>query len=121
MYTPDLIIGTKTYALTSQRALSSIRSDASQPVTAPKTITISHENAKNLRRSSAVILDDTIIVSTAGAVVPVKDNIKVLLKVQFNPFGGRTTTTADINAAIAQLVAFLGVPANITKLLNQES
>lgn len=121
MYASDITLGTSTFALTTQRPLSSVRSNASAPVSEPKTLTISHENANSGRRSSVVILDDVKIVSTAGALVPVKDTVKLLVKVQYNPFGGRTTTTADINSLITQLIAFLNTPANVTKLLNQES
>jgi len=121
MYTSAITIGTKTYDLQSQRTLSSTRGDASRAVGEPRSLTISHENAKNGRRSSVIIFDDTKIVSVAGASVPVVDNVRVLLKVQFAPSGGRTTTAADINELLTQLTTFLGTPANITKLLNQES
>lgn len=121
MYASDITIGTKTYNLQSQRTLSSVRSDASRPVGEPRLLTISHENAKNGRRSSVIILDDTKIVSVAGASVPVTDNVRLLLKAQFSPFGGRTTTADDINDLLTQLITFMGDPANVAKLLNQES
>lgn len=121
MYASDITIGTKTYSLQSQRTLSSVRSDATRSVSEPRLLTISHENAKNGRRSSVIIIDDNKVVSIAGANVPVSDNVRVLLKVQFAPSGGRTTTTADINELLTQLTTFLGTPANVTKLLNQES
>lgn len=121
MYTADITLATKTFALTTQRTLSSVRSMAGEPVSEPNYLTISHENANSGRRSSVVILEDVKVVSAAGAVVPVKDSLKMMFKVQYNPFSGRTTTEADITAMVAQLVAFINTPANITKLLNQES
>ena len=121
MYDSDIVLDTtKTYSLTTTRPLSSVRSDAAQPVSEPNLLTISHENANSGRRSSVVIFDDTKVVASAGE-IPVTDNIRLMLKVQYNPFSGRTTSTADINQQIVELVDFLSVPANVTKLLNQES
>lgn len=121
MFTSDITLNTHVYSLTSQRTTSSTRRDSAQPVSEPNELSIAHETAKNGRVSTAVILDDTKIVSVPGATVPVKDTVRVLFKVQYNPFGGRTTNATDIALAIADLVSFLNTPANITKLLNQES
>lgn len=121
MYTPDITLEGQTYALQSQRTNSSVRSDASQPVSEPNTLTISHEKAKNGRVSSAVILDDTKIVSTAGATIPVADTVKVLLKIQYNPVGGRIDNDTVVENLVAQIVAFASNASNIDKLLNQES
>lgn len=120
MYTTDITLGTNVYSLTTQRINASIRSDAAQPLSEPNTLTISHENAKNGRRSSVVIFDD-IKVLTSSSTLPLQDNVKVMLKVQFNPLGGRTTNEADINALLADLVSFISEPTNVTKFLNQES
>lgn len=120
MFAQDIIINTKTYSLRSQRATSSVRSDATRSITAPKTVTISHEVAKSARVSSAVMIDDKVVVTSAAGVTS-SDTIRALLKIQYNPYSGRTTTNADIKAAIADLVAFLGVTANVDKIINQES
>jgi hypothetical protein len=121
MFLPDITLDTtKVYSLVTQRALSSVRSNAAQPLTEPNTLSISHENANNGRRSSVVIFDDTKVVVTAGE-LPITDVVRVLFKVQFNPFSGRTTTAEDIAQLIVELSDFLSVPANMTKLLNAES
>lgn len=120
-YSPDITIGTDTYSLQSQRTNASVRSDAAQEVSEPNLLTISHENAKNGRRSSVVILDDTNIVSSVDATIPVADTIRTMFKVQYNPLGGRTDNETTIKAEIAKLVIFLGDVSNIDKMLNQET
>lgn len=120
-YSPDITLGTDVYSLQSQRTNASVRSDAAQPISEPNLLTISHENAKNGRRSSVVIIDDTKIVSTANATIPVADTVRAMFKVQFNPLGGRTDNEAAINAAVTQLIAFLSDASYVDKLLNQES
>ena len=121
MYTPDITLGTQTYSLQAQRANSSVRSDASQPLSEPNTLTISHELAKSGRYSTAVMLDDTKIVSLVGATTPVPDTVRTMFKLQYNPLAGRTDVDADITNAIAQLIVFLSDPTNVDKLLNKES
>lgn len=118
MFTPDITIGTKTYSLTTQKPLGSIRSDAAAALSNPRQLTISHELSKT-KRSSVVIVSDTLSVPVTGA-LPATDSIRVMLKLQYDPFAGRTTTEADVKAAIDELVAFLTV-ANVDKILNLES
>jgi len=119
-FSPDITLDTQVYSLQAQRTNSSIRSDASQPLSEPNLLTISHENAKNGRRSSVVILDDTVVISPDG-LNPTPDTIRLMLKLQFNPLGGRTDNEAVINALITQLSAFMADSTFVTKLLNQES
>jgi hypothetical protein len=119
MFTPDITLNTKTYSLTSQRTASSLRSDASQPVAEPRTITISHENVKSGRRNSVIILEDVVTINSGTTIA--NDSLKVMFKLSYNPFSGRTTTEADIAAFITELVEFINTPANVAKLLNQES
>lgn len=118
MFTPDLVLGTATYSLTAQRVNSSIRGDASQPLSEPNLLTISHENAKNGRRSSVIILDDTKIV---GGTTIVPSTVRTLLKLQFNPLEGRTDIETALAAQIAEVVEFLSNPALVAKILNQET
>lgn len=119
MYTSDLLIGVDTFSRTVTRPTSSTYSDNNQSLSNPRLLTISHETAKNARVSSAVILDDTETVVVGNSMAA--DNIRVLLKVSYNPLGGRTDLTTKVKGAIAQLIAFAQVENNITKLLNKES
>lgn len=119
MFATDLTINTRTYNLIAQRATSSVRSDATQPLSEPNTLTISHENVKSGRRNSVVILEDQKTISNGTAII--NDSMKIMVKVSYNPFSGRTDIGVDLENLRAELVAFLSVPANFTKLLNQES
>lgn len=120
MFTPDITIGTDVFALRSQRSNSSDRSDTNQSISEPRVLTISHEKAKNNRVSSVVFIDDQKLVQI-GSSVPQLDNIRVLVKLQYNPLSGRLTTEADVKLALTQLLTFLAVEANVDKLLNLES
>jgi len=120
-YSADITLLTNTYSERSRRDYASVRSNASEPLSEPNLLTLSHETAKNGRVSSVVIFDDTKIVSLAGASLTTTDTVRTMFKVQYNPLGGRTDNEAAINAAIAELIAFLGVADNVSKLLNQET
>lgn len=119
MFSPDILIGTDTFSRTITRPTSSVYSDNNQPLTNPRTLQISHETAKSARVSTAVILDDTQTVTIGNTTSP--DNVRVLLKVNYNPLGGRSNLTGVVKEAIAELLAFAQVESNITKLLNKES
>lgn len=121
MFLPDITINTNVYSLQSQRTLSSVRSDSARSVSEPKLLTISHEIIKSGRIATAVMVDDTKIVSLPGAVVPTSDTVRAFVKIQYNPLMGRLTLEADIAAAIADVVAFLSDPTYVDKLLNRES
>lgn len=119
MFTNTITLGTTNYDLVSQSPYRSMRSDATQPVNAPATLTISHEVAKNGRRSSVVILDDNAVINSGTLIT--KDSIKAQFKIQFNPYSGRADIESTIGNLITQLSAFLAVPANVDKFLNLES
>jgi hypothetical protein len=118
-YSNDITLGTVVYSLRSQRTNSTVRSDATQATTEPSLLTISHEIAKNGRVSSAVIFDDTKVV-TSSETTPVVSTDKAVFKFQFNPLDGRTDHSTVFNALCDQLVAFLSVQDNRDKLINQE-
>lgn len=120
MYASDITLGTTLYSLRTQRVNSSVRADPTQNLKEPKTLTISHDVAGSGRVSSAVILDDIAVVQI-GASSPQSDAVRVMLKLQYNPLSGRADIEATVAAQLAELVAFMGTPANITKLLNRES
>jgi hypothetical protein len=121
MYATDITLATNTYSLKTQNPNNSIRSDASQPVSEPNTLTISHEYAKSGKQSSVVIFDDKKLVSLPGATVPVADQVRTMFKIQFNPLAGRTDIEAVITQQVAELTAFLADSGNIDKLMNGES
>lgn len=120
MYTPDITIGTNVYSLVQQRTNSSLRSDPSTGILNPLLLTISHEQAKNGKVSSVVILDSEVTVDSTTA-LPVSDNIRLQFKVQYNPNSGRTDTAVELERLRALLVTFIDNPANIAKLLNKET
>lgn len=119
MFTPDITIGTDVYSRIVTRPTSAVYSDNDQSLTNPRTLQISHETAKSARVSSAVILDDTMTVTVGNTTVP--DNVRVLLKVSYNPLGGRVDLSGVVKNTIAQLSEFIQDEGNITKLLNKES
>lgn len=119
MFANTITLGSSNYDLISQMPYRSTRSVAGKPVNEPSTLTISHEVAKNGRRSSVVILDDNAVINSGTLVT--KDSIKAQFKVQFNPYSGRADIETTIGDLITELTAFLAVPANIDKFLNLES
>lgn len=119
MFANTLTLNSKNYDLVSQNPYRSMRSDSSKPVNEPTTLTISHEVAKNGRRSSVVILDDNAVINSGTMIT--KDSIKAQFKIQFNPYSGRADIEAKINELIVELTDFVSVPANIDKFLNLES
>lgn len=119
MFSSDITLNTKAFSLAAQRTQSSLRRVSTRPVSAPLELNIAHETAKSGRVSTAVYIDDVAVVQV-GSSAAVKDTVRVLVKLQYNPMSGRTTTNADIKSAVADIVSFLST-ANIDKLLNQES
>lgn len=120
MFNQDITLNGKIYSYTGHVSpRTSVRSDAARPVSDPSLLTISHEIGKNNVRSTAVILDDSKSVVLGDKLS--QDRIRVFVKVQYNPFGGRTDTEATIASLITQLSEFLAVPDNQDKLVNLES
>jgi len=111
-------LGTEDFAKTVERPTSSERAVAGLTVGNNVKLTISHETSKTGIRSSAIILDDTDLVTGAGDPVPA--NNRLLLKLQFNPLSGRTDATAVIVAQRARLVAILADDALWAKFINSE-
>lgn len=118
MFTSDITIGSQTFSAVTSYGSSTIRRKTGEPVSEPTDLTISHEVAKNGRVSSAVIIDDVKVVSDTNGIVT--DNVRALVKLQYNPASGRSTLDADIRALIDDLVTFLGVAGNVDKLVNRE-
>lgn len=119
MFLNELTLGTDTFAKQSVRPLSATYADNNQQLNNPRTLTISHEVGKSGQVSSAVILDDALSIPVGNSLV--NDRIRVLHKIQYNPFGGRTELGAAIKAAVFQLADFVSDDANLSKILNKES
>jgi hypothetical protein len=119
MFTPTITLGAVAYDLVTQNPYRSMRFDATQSLASPNSLTISHETAKTGTRSSVLIFEDIDVLSTSTSII--KDSVKTQFKCTFKPLSGRADIEAVINAHIVQLQAFLAVPENITKFLNQES
>lgn len=118
MFSPNLTAKSRTYTLRAQRMSSSVRGDATQLVSEPRLLTISHETAKNGKVASVMMIDDTAVVSNGTTVS--SDTIRILFKIQYNPLSGRTDIETVINSAIEELKELLSTE-NTTKLLNKES
>lgn len=119
MFTSDITIGSNTFSKTVTRPTSASYADNNQTLSNPRILQISHETAKSGRVSSAVILDDTANITVGSNLIA--SNVRVLVKISYNPLEGRADLTAAIKAAILDLNTFLGADANVTKLLNKES
>lgn len=120
MYTSDITIGTNTYSLTTQRASSSVRSDASQPLESPVMLNVGHEVGK-LGRVSTVVYLDSMETLTGEDGIPKDDTVRAQFKIQYDPTLGRVGLETEIERLRDQLIAFLGDATNWTKLLNKES
>lgn len=120
MLLPDISTTTPiaTFSLVSQRATSSLRSDAAQPVDEPRTLTVSHEVQTNGKVSTAVFLDDVGNVSSITNAM--SSSVRVLLKFQYNPLEGRTDLDTVVPELITQLVEILESPNFVDKLMNKE-
>lgn len=117
MLDANIVTLTSTYNLTTTRPTSSIRSDSAKPLDNPRVMTVSHDIAKSGRVSSVVYIDDTLTTVVAG--VASSSNVRVQLKLSYNPLEGRTDIASDIAVIYAELKEFL-TPANLTKILNKE-
>lgn len=113
-------LGTKTYQTTQSYPTSTIRSEGSSGVNVNDLMTVSHEKIKSSGKVSSVLIFDHTIVPTATDVCTSESSIRALLKVQFDPLDGRTTTEADITTLLEQIAAFIAVPDNVSRFLNQE-
>jgi len=123
MFATDITINTNTYSLITQRANSSVRSDASTGLDNPNTLTISHEESKTGRVSSVVILDSEAVVPCQDActTAPSVDNIRLMMKIQYNPLNGRTDTATEIERLRVLLSTFVNDSASFAKIINKES
>lgn len=123
-YPSDITIGLDVYALQTQRATSSVRSDSTRPLDKPRTLFIGTETAKSGRKSSLVKFVSSEVIpcdATCNVTTPTTDNVEIQFKVVRNPSSGRATTQAEIDALLAQALAFLSDATNVTRLLNSES
>jgi hypothetical protein len=106
----------KTYSLTSITNGKSVRADATAPLGEPRTLVISHQSTS---RSFGTV--DRHLVGFDETVSGTAPNPDVVTKVQLVIEVPRETiTAAQVKDVIARLVTFLGVGANIDKLLNSE-
>ena len=120
MLNQDITLGTSVYSLITQRATSSLRSDASRALDLPVSLTVAHETASSGRISSAAYLDSDEVVEDANG-VPSTDTVRVMLKLQYNPLSGRTTTETELLRLRDQVIAFISDATNWDKMLNKES
>lgn len=123
MLPSDIILDTNTYALRTQRLNSSVRADVNRDLAKPVTLTISHETAKSGRVSSVVIFDSAEVIDCDAScnLTPTTDNIRMQVKLQYNPLSGRVATEAEIERLYEQVQLFLTDNALWVRFLNQES
>jgi hypothetical protein len=94
-----------------------VRSDASQDVTSPNLLVVSHEEAKSGRVNTVAYLDYSRIVDLD---TNQEDNVRTQFKFSYNPKLGFPNIEAIVTEQIAQLQSFL-TAANVAKLFNKES
>ena len=123
MFNTDIVINTNTYNLISQRTTSSVRSDASTGLANPNTLTISHETNKAGRVSSVIILDSEEVVACQDAcsTAPTLDNIRMMMKIQYNPLSGRIGIDTELERLRVLLSTFTADAASWAKFINKES
>lgn len=119
MFSNELHLGSDVFAKQSVRPLSATYADNNQQLDNPRTLIISHDVGKSGQVSSAIIFDDVLSIPIGNTLV--NDRIRVLFKIQFNPFGGRPGLAAAIKASVADLVNFVNDDENLSKILNKES
>lgn len=116
----DLTVGTNTYSLVTTRANASIRSDATQPVSTPVFLQISHETAKDGSVQSVVIIDRVYDTPCVINGVPKQGKVRGQFKLAYNPTDG-----ADIESFLTfvrdEITAIIGDSTNFTKFKNKES
>lgn len=123
MFASTVTQNARSYVETSRKDNSTIRRIAGLPDNEAVSLTISHENAKNGVRSSVIIIDNSKAIGFKADGTPIIDTARVMFKLQYKPLTGRTDTTADLSAAMYDIVAVLTADsaAGFTKLINQES
>jgi len=120
MFATDITLvgtsGSKTYSLQSITGGRSTRSDATAPLGEPRVLVISHQPANRSYGTvdrHLVRFDETI-----SGVAPASD---VVVNVNLTVEVPRETATAtQVKDVLSRLTAFLGVGANVDKLLNNE-
>lgn len=120
----DIILDTdKTYSRILTGRTSGKWSDVSQNVDSPKTLTISHETAKNGRVNSVIIVDSSLpnICETTCATDPASSTIKAQFKLSYNPIEGYTDIDVALTGIIDLLMEVVNDPARIAKLKNKEA
>lgn len=119
MFQNELYLGSDVFAKQSVRPLSATYADNNQQLNNPRTLTISHEVGKSGQVSTAIILDDVLSIPIGNSLV--NDRIRVLHKIQYNPFGGRPGLAEAIRASVRDLANFVCDDENLSKILNKES
>lgn len=122
-FSNDITLDTHTFSNILRVGKRGVYRDAAAPLDKPATLTISHETTKSGRLSSAVIidLDEVIPCSDTCSTVPVADNIRMLVKLSYNPLAGRADLPTDLALIKAHIIAFLVNSEDWPKFLNQES
>jgi hypothetical protein len=116
----DVTLNSNTYALQTQRANSSIRGDGGRDLDKPVTLAIAHETTNSGKVSSVVYFDSAEVMDTNTCPTPITDNIRVQLKIQYNPKSGRSGIETEIARLITDLNSFMA-SSDFDRFLNQES
>lgn len=92
-----------------------VRRDASRSLDQPMALTISHEVAKDKSHvNTAVMLDRTELDAGDGVTL---GNARVLFKLSYDV---EQITSAMLDEMVDEIIEFLQVAGNLTKLYNQE-
>lgn len=92
-------------------------------LTAPESLTISHEKSRNGKISSVVYLDYGQLVDCDNTcqVTPESTTLRAQFKLSYDPVKYGTLIGDNIDEVITLLVAFLSDSANVAKFKNQEA
>lgn len=121
---PDKItLQTVDFDLVSRSGTRAVRSDPLTELDNPSTLLISHETAKNGRVSSVVMREENVVISCNDTcdIVPQTSNVKVMLKIQYNPLEGYPDQAVVIERLFQQIIAAEILTDFLPKMLNKES
>lgn len=118
----DIVLDGQTFSLVSNTANSSLRKDPARDAVSPATLRIASETTKNGQINSVIQLVDATLVpcGTGCSIVPLMSEVKLQLKLSYNPLEGRTDIDTAITDLRADLTAFMADTSLMTKFLNQE-
>jgi len=120
MLAENITLNTIEYRLQVVNPTSSLRVVSGLPFGTGRTLKVSHDKTGKGIVNSAVTIDVTAVDTTATSLSFGKAiDDRVMVKFSYDTSVSHNYTAA-LTSALADLVSFLSVPANVTMILNQE-